>query len=108
MTITNSGSMPFDLLTTVETGGCSSKIPPRQLEELLAGLPLPVDPGILVDIATHDDAGVYKISDTLKLNLGENYAGFTFRGAGSSPSNTSTSASVLMVMSRAALRRMSA
>ena len=27
--------MAFDLLTTVETGGCSSKIPPRQLEELL-------------------------------------------------------------------------
>ena len=29
--------------------------------------------------------GVYKISDTLKLNLGVNYAGFTFRGAGSNP-----------------------
>ena len=69
MTITNNGSMPFDLLTTVETGGCSSKIPPRQLEELLAGLPLPVDPGVLVDIATHDDAGVYKISDEMALVL---------------------------------------
>ncbi len=59
--------MAFDLLTTVETGGCSSKIPPRQLEKLLSGLPLPVDPKILVDIATHDDAGVYKISDDLAL-----------------------------------------
>ncbi|HWR74914.1 MAG TPA: selenide, water dikinase SelD [Bacteroidales bacterium] len=59
--------MAFDLLTTVETGGCSSKIPPRQLEELLSSLPLPVDPKILVDIATHDDAGVYKISDDLAL-----------------------------------------
>ncbi|HUW93483.1 MAG TPA: selenide, water dikinase SelD, partial [Bacteroidales bacterium] len=59
--------MAFDLLTTVETGGCSSKIPPRQLEELLSGLPLSVDPKILVDIATHDDAGVYKISDDLAL-----------------------------------------
>jgi selenide,water dikinase len=59
--------MVFDLLTTVETGGCSSKIPPRQLEELLSSLPLPVDPNILVDIATHDDAGVYKISDDLAL-----------------------------------------
>jgi len=59
--------MAFDLLTTVETGGCSSKIPPRQLEELLSALPLPVDPKILVDIATHDDAGVYKISDDLAL-----------------------------------------
>jgi selenide,water dikinase len=59
--------MAFDLLTTVETGGCSSKIPPRQLEELLSSLPLPVDPKILVDIATHDDAGVYRISDDLAL-----------------------------------------
>jgi selenide,water dikinase len=59
--------MAFDLLSTVETGGCSSKIPPRQLEELLSALPLPVDPGILVGIATHDDAGVYKISDDQAL-----------------------------------------
>ncbi len=61
--------MSFDLLSTVETGGCSAKIPPRQLEELLSGLPLSVDPKILVDIATHDDAGVYKISDDLALVL---------------------------------------
>ncbi|MFZ2287529.1 MAG: selenide, water dikinase SelD [Bacteroidales bacterium] len=61
--------MAFDLLTTAETGGCSSKIPPRQLEELLSGLPLPVDPKILVDIATHDDAGVYKINDDIALVL---------------------------------------
>ncbi|MCI0522920.1 MAG: selenide, water dikinase SelD [Bacteroidales bacterium] len=59
--------MAFDLLTTVETGGCSSKIPPRLLEELLRGLPLSADPNILVDISTHDDAGVYKISDDLAL-----------------------------------------
>ena len=61
--------MAFDLLTTVETGGCSSKIPPRLLEELLTGLPLSADPKILVDIATHDDAGVYKINDDLALVL---------------------------------------
>ena len=59
--------MAFDLLTTVETGGCSSKIPPLQLEELLKELPLPVDPRILVNIATHDDAGVYRLSDDLAL-----------------------------------------
>mgnify|MGYP001306854595 CR=1 FL=1 len=61
--------MAFDLLTTVETGGCSSKIPPRLLEQLLTGLPLSADPRILVDIATHDDAGVYKINDDLALVL---------------------------------------
>lgn len=59
--------MSFDLLTTVETGGCSAKIPPRQLEELLKDLPLPSDPAILVDISTHDDAGVYKINDETAL-----------------------------------------
>lgn len=61
--------MAFDLLTTVETGGCSSKIPPGQLEELLARFPLPADPRILVDISTHDDAGVYRISDDTALVL---------------------------------------
>lgn len=61
--------MAFDLLTTVETGGCSSKIPPGLLEELLSGLPLSADPKVLVDIATHDDAGVYKISDEMALVL---------------------------------------
>ncbi|MCK7535405.1 MAG: AIR synthase related protein [Marinilabiliales bacterium] len=30
-------------------------------------MPLSADPAILVDIATHDDAGVYKISDDLAL-----------------------------------------
>ncbi|MDM8002449.1 MAG: selenide, water dikinase SelD [Bacteroidota bacterium] len=59
--------MAFDLLTTVETGGCSAKIPPRQLEELLKDLPLPADPRILVDISTHDDAGVYKINGETAL-----------------------------------------
>jgi selenide, water dikinase len=49
-------SIQFDLLTTVETG-CSAKIPPRALEELLKDFPVPTDPRILVDISSHDDAG---------------------------------------------------
>lgn len=59
--------MAFDLLTTVETGGCSAKIPPRQLEELLKDFPLPADPRILVDISTHDDAGVFRINEETAL-----------------------------------------
>lgn len=51
----------------VEVGGCSAKIPPEQLEEILKYLPLPEDPNILVDIDTHDDAGVYKVNDDLAL-----------------------------------------
>ncbi len=59
--------MKVDLLEMVEYGGCSAKISPRQLEEILKYLPLPSDPNILVDIDTHDDAGVYKVNDDLAL-----------------------------------------
>ena len=61
--------MKIDLLKMVEYGGCSAKIPPKQLEEILKYLPLPQDPNILVDIDTHDDAGVYKINEDLALVL---------------------------------------
>jgi selenide,water dikinase len=61
--------MKIDLLQFVEYGGCSAKIPPKQLEEILKYLPLPKDPNILVDIDTHDDAGVYRINDELALVL---------------------------------------
>jgi len=53
----------------VESGGCSAKISPKQLEEILKYLPLPKDPNILVDIDTHDDAGVYRVNDDLALVL---------------------------------------
>ena len=59
--------MKIDLLQMVESGGCSAKISPQQLEEILKYLPLPNDPNILVDIDTHDDAGVYRINDDLAL-----------------------------------------
>jgi selenide,water dikinase len=53
----------------VESGGCSAKIPPKQLEEILKYLPLPEDPNILVNIDSHDDAGVYRVNDELALVL---------------------------------------
>jgi selenide, water dikinase len=55
--------MSFDLLTTVESGGCSAKLNPEDLEKVLAKLPPITDPNFLVDSSTHDDAGVYKIND---------------------------------------------
>ncbi|MCU0472660.1 MAG: selenide, water dikinase SelD [Bacteroidales bacterium] len=61
--------MKVDLLQMVESGGCSAKISPGQLEEILKNLPLPEDPNILVGIDTHDDAGVYKVNDDLALVL---------------------------------------
>jgi len=59
--------MPFDLLTTVAQGGCSAKLPAAALAEALAGLPKQTHPDLLVDIAAHDDAGVYRIALDLAL-----------------------------------------
>src|SRR4030042_51710 len=61
--------MKVDLLQMVESGGCSAKISPKQLEQILRYLPLPEDPNILVGIDTHDDAGVYRVNDELALVL---------------------------------------
>jgi selenide,water dikinase len=59
--------MKSDLLRFVESGGCSSKISPLELQEILKYLPVPDDPNILVNIDAQDDAGVYKINDDLAL-----------------------------------------
>ncbi len=57
----------FDLLTTVEYGGCSAKLSAKQLSEALSGLPVISHPNLLVNIDTHDDAGVFKINDETAL-----------------------------------------
>lgn len=59
--------MEFDLLSTVEQGGCSAKLNASDLNEALSGLPRMDDKNILVDIDTHDDGGVYKIRDDYAL-----------------------------------------
>lgn len=59
----------FDLLSTVQYGGCSAKIPQEKLTELLSCLPMVKNANILVDIENHDDAGVYKINDEIALIL---------------------------------------
>ena len=57
----------FDLLSTVEYGGCSAKLPAKELSKALADLPKTPHKNLLVDIETHDDAGVYKINEELAL-----------------------------------------
>lgn len=57
----------FDLLSTIEQGGCSAKIPAKELDGLLSSIPLLKDSNIMVDIDTHDDAGVYKLNETTAL-----------------------------------------
>lgn len=53
----------FDLLDTVEYGGCSAKLAPLELKKLLRDLPIPSDARVMVDVTTHDDAGVYRIRE---------------------------------------------
>ncbi len=43
--------------------GCACKLRPQSLEKILAGLPRPDDPALLVGAETSDDAAVYRIDD---------------------------------------------
>jgi selenide,water dikinase len=61
--------MTFDLLSTVEYGGCSAKLPAAKLSEALKDLPRIANEKLLVGIETHDDAGVYKLTDDLAIIL---------------------------------------
>ncbi|HUI92367.1 MAG TPA: selenide, water dikinase SelD [Chitinivibrionales bacterium] len=61
--------MSFDLLSTVEHGGCSAKLPAQKLSDALKGLPKIVNKRLLVGIETHDDAGVYKLTDDIAVIL---------------------------------------
>jgi selenide,water dikinase len=55
-------------LTSLSHGaGCACKIGPGDLQALLADLPRPADPAVLVGSETADDAGVYRLSDELAL-----------------------------------------
>jgi selenide,water dikinase len=49
-------------------GGCACKIPPGELERVVAGLALPGgDPDLLVGLDTGDDAAVVRIDDTTAI-----------------------------------------
>ncbi len=48
-------------------GGCASKVGAADLARVLAGVPFPADPRVLVGLATSDDAGVYQIAKNLAL-----------------------------------------
>ncbi len=61
------GEQPFDLLEGIEYGGCSAKLPANELDKALSGLPKVYCDNLLVDIDTHDDAGVYKINEETAL-----------------------------------------
>ncbi|HET56586.1 MAG TPA: selenide, water dikinase SelD [Ignavibacteria bacterium] len=57
----------FDLLNTAESGGCSAKLPAKELSRALSDLPSTPHPKLLVGIDTYDDAGAFKINDELAI-----------------------------------------
>lgn len=57
----------FDLLTTVEQGGCSAKIPAQLLDKILKEIPFSHSENLIVGNESHDDALVYKISDDVAI-----------------------------------------
>ena len=60
-------TMKFDLLSTVEAGGCSAKLSASKLAEVLKDIPSPRHERLLVGVETHDDAGVYKLTDDIAI-----------------------------------------
>ncbi|MEU7058030.1 selenide, water dikinase SelD [Streptomyces sp. NPDC046197] len=63
--MTLAGATPVRLTQYAHGGGCACKIPPGELEEVLAGLPVPpptaTDTPLLVGLATGDDAAVVEL-----------------------------------------------
>ncbi|MBN1139787.1 MAG: selenide, water dikinase SelD [Anaerolineae bacterium] len=47
--------------------GCACKLRPQLLEKVLATLPLPTDPAVIVGSNTADDAAVYRLSDEIAI-----------------------------------------
>jgi selenide,water dikinase len=59
--------MTVRLTQVAKRAGCAAKQPPGYLFPLLAGLPKPADPRVLVGSATADDAAVYRLDDERAL-----------------------------------------
>src|SRR5580698_7082359 len=55
------------LTEQVKAGGCASKISPAILDQVLSQLPKQTNENVLVGFETADDAGIYKLSDSLAL-----------------------------------------
>lgn len=67
--MTDASSAPAPSLTSLARGGgCGCKLDPAFLDRILADSPpLPLNPALMVDAATRDDAAVYRINDETAL-----------------------------------------
>src|ERR687886_2481568 len=59
--------MPPALTSLSHGAGCGCKIGAADLRPIVAGLPRPTDPRLLVGSNTSDDAGVFRLRDDLAL-----------------------------------------
>lgn len=55
------------LTEQVHSAGCASKIPPGELDAMLARLPAVTDPAVVLGLAAGDDAAIYRIAPNLHL-----------------------------------------
>lgn len=62
-----SESATIRLTAMAKAAGCAAKLNPATLDAVLRKLPRQTDPNVLVGFDTNDDAGIYRISDTLAL-----------------------------------------
>src|SRR3954454_6030867 len=58
---------PLRLTSLSHGAGCACKLPAAELHSLLADLPRPDDPNVLVGAETADDAAVYRLTDSLAV-----------------------------------------
>jgi selenide,water dikinase len=57
----------FDLLQTVEQGGCSAKLPAQLLDAIIKNIPVRHHEQLLVGTDTHDDAAVWKVDSNTAI-----------------------------------------
>jgi selenide, water dikinase len=55
------------LTSMAKAAGCAAKLNPATLDAVLRKLPRQTDPNVLVGFDTNDDAGIYRLSETLAL-----------------------------------------
>lgn len=58
---------PVKLTSMAKAAGCAAKLNPATLDAVLRKLPNQTDPNVLVGFDTNDDAGIYRLSETLAL-----------------------------------------
>jgi selenide,water dikinase len=61
------GEAAVRLTELVENAGCASKIDQAALQRILAGLPSPANPRVLIGMPAGDDAGVYLLDERTAL-----------------------------------------